>query len=134
MAFLIPVLLLGLMLHFGSSTGAQPSPPALTRLSAVALQAQAYEAASATRPRIIRSVREAAAYFSPEDLALLGREVDFSQQQVLLFAWRGSGQDRLEATLDAGAARFTYSPGRTRDLREHHQVFVLGADLPWSVR
>jgi hypothetical protein len=100
----------------------------------MAVQSQAYEAASAIRPRVIRSVQEAAAFLSPEDLALLSREVDFSRQLLLLFAWRGSGQDRLEATLDAGAARFTYSPGRTRDLREHHQVFVLGADLPWSVR
>ena len=134
MAFLFPLLVLGLMLHFQPPTGAQPAPPALTRLSPMTVQARAFEASAATKPLQIRSLEEAAAYLSAEDLTGLIREVDFSRQQVLLFAWRGSGQDSLEAALDKSAATFTYSPGRTRDLREHHRVFVLRSDLPWSVR
>ena len=58
-------------------------------------------------------------------------------QVLLLFAWRGSGQDRLEYQLQpspAGEIVFFFSPGRTRDLREHHKVFVLRADVAWSVR
>lgn len=131
MAFLLPVLLLALWLHLQSPASA---PPALIPMTAIAVQAQAYQAASVNRPLLIRSVQEASAYFSDPDLARLSREVDFSRQQVLLFAWRGSGQDKLEAVLEASAATFIYSPGRTRDLREHHAVFVLRSDLSWNLR
>ena len=134
MAFLLPFLLLALILN------AQPQAAALapvTRIDVPAVQSRAFEASSVGRPALIRSVQEAAAYFSAQDLARLSHEVDFSQQVLLLFAWRGSGQDRLEYQLQpspAGEIVFFFSPGRTRDLREHHKVFVLRADVAWSVR
>ncbi len=55
------------------------------------------------------------------------KQVDFTKEKLLLFAWGGSGQDRLAGKLsaDGKAAAFTYSPGRTRDFRRHVHLFVL---------
>ena len=131
MALILPILLLAWLLHAQAPAA---GPPALQALAPMAIQAPVFETGSARRPRVIRSQAEAAAYFAAEDLARLSREVDFSRQSVLLFAWKGSGQDSLEAVLDGAAVRFTYIPGRTRDLREHHRVFVLRSDLAWSLQ
>ena len=134
MAFLLPFLLLVLTLNGQAQAGGFPP---VTRVDAIAVKPLAFEAASHKHPLSIRSAKEAAAYFPAPDLARLRREVDFSRQVVLLFAWRGSGQDRLEPleqTSPPGAVVFAYTPGLTRDLRAHHQVFVLRADAVWSLR
>ena len=78
-----------------------------------------------------------AIYLPAQDLARLSHEVDFSQQMLLVFACRGSGQDRLAYQLHSsppGVVEFLFSSGRTRDLREHQQVFVLRSHRAWSVR
>jgi len=134
MAFLLPFLLLFLALNGQAQAGGFPP---VTRMDAIAVKPLVFEAASHKHPLPIRSAKEAAAYFPAPDLARLRRQVDFSRQVVLLFAWRGSGQDRLEyleQTSPPAAVVFTYTPGLTRDLRAHHQVFVLQADRVWSVR
>ncbi len=133
MAFLLPFLL---VLTLSGQAQAGGFPP-VTRIDAIAVKPLAFEAASLKHPLPIRSAKEAAAYFPAPDLTRLRREVDFSRQVVLLFAWRGSGQDRLEPleqTSPPGAVVFAYTPGLTRDLRAHHQVFVLRADAVWSLR
>ncbi len=134
MAFLLPLLLMALMLNVQPQAGGFPP---VTRIDAIAVKPLAFEAASHKHPLPIRSAKEAAAYFPAPDLARLSRKVDFSGQVLLLFAWRGSGQDRLgymEQTTPPTAVVFTYTPGLTRDLRAHHQVFALQADMVWSVR
>ena len=127
---LLPVMMLNSQVH------ARCFPP-ITRIDAIAVQAQVFEAASPRHPVVIRSVQEAAFYFPAPDLARLSGEVDFSRQVILLFAWRGSGQDRLEYQEEASPRRsvaFSYRPGMTRDLITHHQVLVLRKDQTWSVR
>ncbi len=134
MVCLLPFLLLFLALNGQAQAGGFPP---VTRIEAIAVKPLAFEAASHKHPLPIRSAKEAAAYFPSPDLARLRREVDFSRQVVLLFAWRGSGQDRLEyleQTSPPAAVVFTYTPGRTKDLRAHHQVFVLRSDVVWSLR
>ncbi|MEI7784147.1 MAG: hypothetical protein WCK08_07185 [Betaproteobacteria bacterium] len=129
---LLPLLFLTVALSAHSQTAAPPE--LLSRIEPMAVQAQAFDAAAPGRPLVIRSAQEAGSYFAAPELTRLSLQVDFSRQQVLLFAWRGSGQDKLEAVLGDSAVTFIYSPGRTRDLREHHAVFVLGSDLTWSLR
>ena len=134
MAFLLPLLLFVLMLN--TQLPARDFPP-ITRIDAIAVQSQVFEATSPRRPVLIRSAQEAADYFPVSDLARLCSEVDFSRQVVLLFAWRGSGQDRLEPVEEdspPGGLVFVFSPGRTRDLVAHHQVFVLRSDVASSIR
>jgi hypothetical protein len=54
---------------------------------------------------------------------------------VLVFAWRGSGQDKLEVDVMESypeQLRFVYTPGRTRDLRPHVAVFVVRSDVSYD--
>ena len=70
-------------------------------------------------------------------MATISTAVDFEKQVVLVFAWRGSGQDRFRyaATKDQPAQiKFSYQPGMTRDLRPHVKVYVLKSGVKWSVK
>ena len=88
------------------------------------------------KPLMIRSKDEAASYFDLKSLATIKNEVDFSKQKVLLFVWRGSGQDRLPYVVLESfpeQIRFSHQRGRTRDLREHFRVFIVRANVKCSV-
>ena len=96
-----------------------------------------FKAASRKKPLIIRSEQDAAKHFSKEALAKLKKQVDFKRQFVLVFAWRGSGQDRLRYNVAKSFPErvfFRYKPGRTRDLRPHIYVFALRSNVKWTVR
>jgi hypothetical protein len=56
---------------------------------------------------------------------------------VLVFAWKGSGQDKIEYTVAESypeQIQFVYQRGRTRDLRTHFKIFVLRANVKWSAK
>ncbi|MBI3823816.1 MAG: hypothetical protein HY289_14195 [Planctomycetes bacterium] len=55
------------------------------------------------------------------------KQVDFTKEKLVLFAWGGSGGDKLTAriTEDGKTAIFTYKGGLTRDFRRHVHLFVL---------
>ncbi|MCP4377672.1 MAG: prolyl oligopeptidase family serine peptidase [bacterium] len=94
-----------------------------------------FKDASQTKPIVIRSEKDAAEYFSDLSVALLNKKVDFKQQIVLVFAWRGSGQDRLTYTVAESFPEqisFIYLPGRTRDLRPHIKIYVLRSNVKWT--
>ena len=71
------------------------------------------------------------------DDAAKGMKVDFKKEYLLFFQWAGSGQDKLthaSETKDKKATvTFTYTPGRTRDLRQHFHLFALPADAEITV-
>lgn len=58
--------------------------------------------------------------------------VNFEKEKLVVFAWRGSGGDKLSAdakTADGKTAvAFTLTLGFTRDLRQHIKVFVVPKD------
>ena len=85
------------------------------------------------KPLLLQSSDEAAAYFgATKNLATLKDKVDFSKQKVLVFAWRGSGQDRIVYEVLESfpeQIRFSYQRGRTRDLRPHLKVFAVRSDV-----
>ena len=96
------------------------------------VKAAAFTLDGARRPLLLQSSAEAAAYFGENDLAVLKDKADFSKQKVLVFAWRGSGQDRIEYEVLESfpeQIRFSYQPGRTRDLRPHVKVFAVRSDV-----
>lgn len=103
----------------------------------------AFKPAQDLKPVVLKSEKEAAELFSDEAVAQLVKQVDFSKQVALVFAWRGSGQDRLEYAVARVPANdpigrpehavFSFEPGRTRDLRPHTRVFVLRSDSRWSM-
>ncbi len=59
--------------------------------------------------------------------------VDFDKDYILIFAWAGSGGDKLVGTGDKGKVLFTVTRGKTKDLRQHLRVFAVAKDAEWSV-
>jgi hypothetical protein len=96
-----------------------------------------FKGSSPRKPLVIRTAEQAAEHFAKDQLEALNKQVDFQKQVVLLFAWRGSGQDRLGYVVMESYPEqigFTYKPGRTRDLRPHVHIFALRSNVKWSVR
>ena len=87
------------------------------------------------KPTRIATEEEAAKVFEGEALAKLKEKVDFEKQIVLVFAWRGSGQDKLNHVVLESfpeQVRFSIERGRTRDLRPHVHVFALRSNVDWA--
>ena len=63
----------------------------------------------------------------------IAKIVDFDKDYILIFAWAGSGGDKLAAADEKGAAVFTVTRGKTKDLRQHLRVFAVAKDAKWSV-
>lgn len=64
----------------------------------------------------------------------LKKSVNFDKQKLLVFAWAGSGQDVVTASIGADSDKkpivyVEYLPGRTRDLRQHVRLFAVPKDL-----
>jgi hypothetical protein len=94
----------------------------------------AFEDASVRNPIVLKDEKSAAKYLGEKELAELKKKVDFKAQVVLLFAWKGSGQDKLDYIVAESFPEqvfFSYKPGLTRDLRPHHRVFALRNDVKW---
>ncbi len=133
LALLIPVLWMSV------SEAAAPDPkiPPVQRLTKVKPERGIFKSATRKKPVVIRSAKDAAKHFSKAEAAKLAKRVDFKQQVVLVFAWRGSGQDKLTtAVLESYPEQviFGYKPGRTRDLRPHIAIFALRSNVRWKVR
>ncbi len=100
-------------------------------------QPSVFRVASREKPLVLRSQNEASKYFAEKELAKLSNTVDFDAQFLLVFAWRGSGQDQLTYQVAESSPEqitFTLRRGLTRDLRPHVQVYVLRSDVKWGVR
>ena len=111
------------------------SAPAIVKIDGTAPHVTVFRNSSFKSPIIIESAEEAAKYFSKQSVAKLTAKVDFEKQTVLLFAWRGSGGDRLSYTVAESypeQIRFKYQPGRTRDLRPHVYVYALRNNVTWK--
>jgi hypothetical protein len=89
------------------------------------------------KPTVVTSEDELKKAFPEEDMqTAIKKEVDFSKQQIVFFAWSGSGQDKLAYELskdNPNEVIFTFTPGRTKDLRGHFHAFVLPKDAKWKM-
>ena len=116
------------LLMLKTSWGSEP----IVEIVDVQPKASAFLFDGASKPVVIYSVDEITKYFDAKNSANLKSKVDFSQQEVLVFAWRGSGQDRIEYEVLESfpeQIRFIYRRGRTRDLRQHFKIFVVRSDV-----
>jgi hypothetical protein len=89
------------------------------------------------KPLMIKSKEDAVRHFGKDAIERLGKEVDFKKQFLLVFAWRGSGGDKLTYAVAESFPEqifFSLTPGSTRDLREHTHVFALRSDVSWSAK
>lgn len=111
--------------------------PPIQKIEGVQPKQNIFEAARLKEPLVIRRVEEARAHFDDANLKALADKVDFAQQIVLVFAWRGSGQDRLDSLVAESYPEqitFRLTPGRTKDLRPHIEIYALRSNVKWSVR
>ncbi|MFN3165665.1 MAG: hypothetical protein ACE37H_01230 [Phycisphaeraceae bacterium] len=110
---------------------------AVTRLDATPEQS-VFDDATRVKPLELGSAEAAQAYFTGDALKALNKAVDWERQTVLVFAWRGSGQDKLSTQVkeqgDGIAVHFVYSPGRTRDLRPHTYVYAVRNGVSWETK
>lgn len=109
--------------------------PPIKDLSQIRPNDAAFAKSSADKPLEIGSADAAAACFGEEEVAALKKAVDFNKQRVLVFAWRGSGGDRLTYSVMESYPEqiaFTYKRGLTRDLRPHTHVFAVRANVTWK--
>lgn len=75
-------------------------------------------------PIVLTSMEEALKHLTRASMEKIN--VDFNKQQVVIFAWQGSGQDRLTGSQPSDKeAIFHYTSGRTRDLRTHTAIYAL---------
>lgn len=67
----------------------------------------------------------------------IAKEADFGKQQVIWFAWSGSGGDKVSASVADGdkgpEVVFQFERGLTKDLRGHIRAFVIPAKAMWRV-
>ena len=65
------------------------------------------------------------------------KQVDFTKEQCLFFAWRGSQGDKLSFEVEQGkegpVVVFSYSVGLQDDLRSHHHLYAIPKNATWRV-
>lgn len=89
-------------------------------------------------PTVLASVEELAKAFPEEDVqGRLKKEVDFTKQKLVFFAWSGSGGDRMAFQVEQGdkapTVVFQYTRGLTRDLRSHFHLYTVPKDATHRV-
>lgn len=87
----------------------------------------------ATEPTVITSADELAKCpVCGGEAEAIGKQVDFDKEKLLVFAWSGSGQDKVAVTGETKDGKTTVTPtftaGRTRDFRPHVKLFVVPKD------
>ena len=78
---------------------------------------------------VVKSMEDALKHLTRASMEKIN--VDFEKQQLVIFAWQGSGQDRLTGFhpgSKGALASFHYAPGRTRDLRTHTDIYSMPKD------
>jgi hypothetical protein len=93
---------------------------------------------NAKKPTVITSADELAKSFPEQDRReAIQKQVDFTKEKLLYFAWSGSGGDRLTPVVEKGkdgpAVTFLYSPGLTRDLRAHVHLYAIPKNATCTV-
>jgi len=132
------LILASLVLAAGSlpsvCTAQAPVLEPILRVEDITASSNIFSVASSSRPLVIKDRETAAKHFKTQNLKTLTDKVKFAQQVVLVFAWRGSGQDRLQFDVLESypeQIHFKLKRGRTRDLRPHVEVFALRSNVRW---
>ena len=111
-----------------TSTTAEEMLPPIQDITDIKANEQIWKVAKRGVPVTFHNKSEAARYFAEPQFKLLLKKVDFQKQTLLVFAWRGSGQDKMTYTIAESFPEqiaFKILPGRTRDLRSHLKIYAL---------
>ena len=89
----------------------------------------------ATNPTKITSLKELNKVLP--DAGPSAKQMDFSKEQCLFFAWGGSQGDNLSFEVEQGkegpVVVFRYSVGRPDDLRPHYHLYAIPKNATWRV-
>tara|TARA_B110000467_G_C18094161_1_gene353562 strand:- start:152 stop:538 length:387 start_codon:yes stop_codon:yes gene_type:complete len=110
------------------STTAEEMLPPIQDITDITANEQIWKVAKRGVSLTLHSKSEASKYFAEPQFKLLLKKVDFQKQTLLVFAWRGSGQDRMTYKIaESFPEQITFKilPGRTRDLRPHQKIYAI---------
>jgi len=111
--------------------------PKAREIDAAGLKVQGTVKGGLDKPAKATTKAELEKLLDKDSAETVGKKVDFKKEYVLVFAWAGSGQDKLamkvETTKKGDEAVFSYKPGRTRDLRRHLKVYALPTKTTYKV-
>ena len=86
----------------------------------------------------IKNADELAKLISDEKLRKrIASKVDFKTYTLLIFCWKGSGEDKLEYRVggsDPELIFFNLQPGFTKDLKTHLAIHAVRNDCKWSAK
>jgi hypothetical protein len=97
------------------------------------------ERGDVSKPTVIASADELVKAIPGKEVQTrLNKAVDFSKQQILFFAWSGSGGDKLTYTVEKGekgpVVIFQYQRGLQKNLAPHVHLFAMTKDATWKVQ
>ena len=112
--------------------------PAVREIPTKGLKLKLPEGGKPTAPTEIKSAEDLAK--SPAfggAAADIKKQVDFSKEKLVAFAWGGSGGDKLTPELKTEdkkvTATFTFRAGLTLDFREHFHLYAVPKDAAVKV-
>lgn len=93
---------------------------------------------SVKRPTVVRNAKALDDAIADKAIAeQVKKQVNFRKQDLLVFSWGGSGQDKLTARIASeegkGKIAFEYQAGFTRDFRPHSHLFAIRKGAKWEV-
>jgi hypothetical protein len=87
-------------------------------------------------PTVIKTEDDLKKAFPEEETqTAVKKEIDFGKNQILFFAWSGSGQDALSYEVNKDNPNeviFKFTPGRTKDFRSHFHAYMLPKVAKWK--
>jgi len=112
--------------------------PAITDLANDKADKVETEKGKATEPITVASEKELEKAIPDEATRKrIAKLVDFKEQKLLVFAWQGSGQDKLTYSVAESYPEqlmFSYTVGKTDDLRKHVKLYVVRNNVRLSVK
>lgn len=120
------------ILLVGSAAKADDKP-AVKEIDTKDFKIMAPRDGKATAPTEIKTADELAKNAILKDVTeAIQKHVNFKKEKLVLFAWWGSGQDRITPD-DKNLGTFIYTLGFTRDYRMHVKLFVVPKDTAVKV-
>ncbi|AMV30390.1 hypothetical protein VT84_38715 [Gemmata sp. SH-PL17] len=128
-----------LMLVVGAAFADESAKPVARAIDLKDVRVVAQSDGGKPKPSEIKSAKELADSLLFADATgrdAIKKQVDFEKEKIVVFAWSGSGQDKLTAAMskDGKTAEFTLKTGLTDDLRRHALVFAVPKDAKVEVK
>lgn len=123
---------------FAGSVAPADDKPAVKEIATKDLKLAFPQAGKATEPTSITSADDLAKNEVVKGEAdALKKQIDFAKEKLVVFAWGGSGGDKLAADLKVedkkATATFSLTRGLTRDFRQHFHLYVVPKDAEVKV-